>query len=291
VFNYPGLFVLDGAILPEATGVNPSHTIAAVAERNVERLIRTVRNDPAWKAPERALAKPVVDPLSSVVIPEGGTAPFRSPAVGLSFTETMKGFVAPPLPQDLVELPALSDYVAAEQRAQAGGRDAQFRLTITFPNIDAFLADPAHGGSAVGTLKVKGLTPPDGAPVTAGAFNLFTTSDEFYERQMLYALPFMSAENRPYFFEGFKEVKDHGNFDLWGSTTTLYARIREGASKDGPVVGIGVLHILVPDFLRQLTTFRVHGTEDPRRKADAVTRFGRMFLGSLWDVFVRMRLQ
>lgn len=41
VFGYEGLYVMDGSILPRAVGLNPSRTIAALAERNVDLLLRT----------------------------------------------------------------------------------------------------------------------------------------------------------------------------------------------------------------------------------------------------------
>jgi cholesterol oxidase len=40
VHGYDGLYVLDGSIVPTALGVNPSKTIAALAERGVERMIQ-----------------------------------------------------------------------------------------------------------------------------------------------------------------------------------------------------------------------------------------------------------
>jgi cholesterol oxidase len=43
VFNYPGLHVADGSVMPGAVGTNPSLTIAAVADRFADRIIETHR--------------------------------------------------------------------------------------------------------------------------------------------------------------------------------------------------------------------------------------------------------
>jgi cholesterol oxidase len=62
VFNYKGLYVSDGAVMPGPVGANPSLTIAALADRFADRIIDGVKvprsrsrqqhtNDSAWIAP------------------------------------------------------------------------------------------------------------------------------------------------------------------------------------------------------------------------------------------------
>lgn len=47
VFGHPGLYVTDGAAVPTALGVNPSLTIAALAERMAERMLTRLGERPA----------------------------------------------------------------------------------------------------------------------------------------------------------------------------------------------------------------------------------------------------
>ncbi|HEU4538852.1 MAG TPA: GMC oxidoreductase [Polyangiaceae bacterium] len=285
VHNYPGLYVLDGSILPSATGVNPASTIAAVAERNVERAIRSFTDQGRWRADEWPAVRPGYDPLASVVVPPGGTPEPHAPAVGLSFTETLRGSLS-------------WDATPAGVSGGSGGpargparpdRRAEFTVTVTVANLDRFLANASHGASARGTVRVTGLTPSEGAPVEGGAFNLFVAGASPDARRLLYALPFTGVDGARYVLEGNKEVRDDaGRFDLWSDATTLHAVVRE-AGPAGRVVAAGELRIGAWGALRQLSTLRVHNARSPLQKVTALARFGDLFFGTLWEVFAPTR--
>jgi cholesterol oxidase len=40
VFNYPGLYVMDGSIMPGPVGPNPSMTIAAISDRAAQNIVK-----------------------------------------------------------------------------------------------------------------------------------------------------------------------------------------------------------------------------------------------------------
>lgn len=303
VFGYPGLHVLDGAILPSATGANPSHAIAAVAERCIERTIRRITGNQEWSAPERADAGPIRLPEDKITIPAAGTAPPRTPVAGMRFTETMRGTLTP--------TPTVSHTVASPRRrdrppsaaggAQDGATDeraepassslkASFRLTISSPDLDKFLVDPAHPAAADGTVWVENYTGPAGRPVVGGLFNLFTDADGLYRRNMLYSLPFHGRDSRRYILQGHKDVWDHGNFDLWGSTTTLYTALIDADDPSRPTVATGVLKLNLPMFARQMTTIKITGTSSRLTQLASLSAFGQFFASTLFDVFVRARL-
>ncbi|APR86677.1 Cholesterol oxidase [Minicystis rosea] len=219
VFGHPGLYVLDGAILPRATGVNPAHTIAAVAERNIESIIRRALGEPAWAPPERSRIVPFIDPLTAVSVPSPGTRPPDTPAIGLTFRERMNG-----------------SWERAESTAPAA--PARCALRITIDDVDRFIADPAHVAILTGTIVIEGLTAPAGADIENGVWSPFVAGAP--EQVIRYTLPFRSQDGVLLALRGTKTLRAAPGLRAWAENTTLAFII--GPEDDRTlVIGRGVL--------------------------------------------------
>jgi cholesterol oxidase len=202
------------------------------------------------------------------------------------FTEQMKGFV---------KLDA-GDPRDAYEDARILDEKFMFELTIETDDIDAFVSDPAHEGTASGYVEADVLG--GRVPVERGWFHLFVQPGNAAERRMIYRLWLTPDSGAPFTVLGFKDVHDDPGFDLWEDTTTLYVQLISGhapppesgelgmllPADDPQVAGAGVLRIKPLDFAQQLTTFRTTG---PNGGA-AVGAFGRLFLGQLWDTYARL---
>lgn len=210
-------------------------------------------------------------------------SPADPDATSVRFTEQMKGFV---------KLGA-SDPRDAYEDARLLDEKFMFELTISTPDIDGFVADPLHAGSASGFVDADVLG--GQVPVERGWFNLFVQPGNAAERRMIYRLWITPDSGAPFTVLGVKDVHDDPGFDLWDDTTTLYVQLLtghvpppEGGERGDllpvghpEVTGAGLLRIKPLDFAKQMTTFRTTGPEG----AAAVAGFGSLFLGQLWDTY------
>jgi cholesterol oxidase len=257
--THPGLYVMDGAVIPHPVGVNPLFTISALAERNVRLLI----DDHGWT-------------LDETMTP-GQKAAFdgqrdQPRPVTLQFSERMTGYLTP--------TPA--EFPAAAEEARALGHTATAIYGIMSPDLDAMIADPDRTAKLTGTLHISALSP-DPMMIFDGIFNLFVNVDGKRHKRMRYRMSLAAVDGKQYYFDGFKEVQDQGGIDVYADTTELFATVRAG-NQDGPVVAKGMMKINAEDVLnliRTMAAFDRAGESSIRERA----RFGKLFVGDLWDVY------
>ncbi len=200
-------------------------------------------------------------------------------ASGLLFTEQMKGFLAL----------GVDDPQTGHDRGKKAKDRLMFELTISVDDVDRFVSDSGHEGSATGYVDSDLLG--GRLEVERGWFNLFVQDDDPDQRQMRYRLWLRGPGGNPMTFVGVKEVRDEAGLDVWRDTSTLYVRILDGhleppargEADEADVLAAGVITIHIPDFMKQLTTFRTWGES----RIGAMEGFGRLFLGQLWDVYGR----
>lgn len=194
---------------------------------------------------------------------------------GISFSETMAGGVS------LGE----SDYHKGEEHGRDRERTLVLNARVSIDNLEQFIDDPDHTGFLDGTIDY----PPFAKGMTGynGIFNLFSPADQPNTKLMIYEMAF-EHEGQPYYLAGYKEVRDDPGFDLWSDTTTLYTHIHRGGEKSGEVIAAGILTLGIGDLMRLLSTLEVIHAEGTINKLETLARFGRFFMGELWDSYAAL---
>lgn len=194
--------------------------------------------------------------------------------IGFTFDETMSGGFAM----------GEADPQTGKDRGQLDGSELAMHAKVSIEDLDAFIADPDHLGGLAGSVDFT----PFGVGIAApgGVFNLFSPTADPTLKLMVYELAF-EHEGKSYYLAGQKKVRDAAPLELWKATTTLYTQLHEGADKQAPVVGAGVLSLGVKQLMALVSTMRVTNAESHRQEAETIMKFGRFFMGDLWDTYVK----
>lgn len=199
-----------------------------------------------------------------------------SQAIGFTFDETMAGGFAM----------GETDPETGKLEGEREGSELSMHATVEIADIDRFIDNPEHRGRLSGTIDFtpfgEGLAAPD------GVFNLFCPTTDPTLKLMVYELGFEHA-GKGYYLAGKKRVRNAAVTELWKATTTLYTELHEGTDDSGPVVGSGVLSLSVKQLMALVSTMRVTGAESRAQEAEVLLKFGRFFMGDLWDTYVKHR--
>jgi len=199
----------------------------------------------------------------------------NSSTPGISFRETMAGFFA---------LDA-TDPDAGAATGKARDTELAMHASINIRDLDSFIADPEHLGDIAGSIDFLPLG--TGMPASHGVFNLFSPADDPDTKYMIYELGF-EHDGLQYYLAGRKTVRDDPGFDMLSDTTTLHTTMHRGQDNTGEVIGAGVLKLGVAELARLVPTITATNTSSSAESAKTVLKFGKFFLGELWDSYARL---
>jgi predicted acylesterase/phospholipase RssA len=195
--------------------------------------------------------------------------------MALSFRETMQGPFAL----------GVTDPEEGRKKGLAEGTSLALHGDIRIDAFDRFVNEPAHAGALTGTVDFNGPGFAAGMKAASGVFNLFSPGKDKSLKHFVYEMAFQH-EGKPYYLAGRKDVRQNSG-RLWPDTTTLYTRLHEGKDAKGKVIGAGVLTLGVAELTQLLGTVEVHNAASDAERLAVKIRFGRLFLGELWDSYAR----
>ena len=317
-----GLYVFDASVFPHSVGVNPSNTIAAVSERNIELFIRTVLAERApvlkqWTAVaaeeerlptfrqrlERKQKQWDEEP-GRILDHTKTPAPSKIAVPGLVFNEVMEGFIGnvegtPPRldPPADIETGKFRDL---ERRGQRLLQHMRLAMTACIPDVDKAFLNPERFSFALGGLVTISWAPPSAAPgervvrtrPTEYAVDRGTLVVDLRARNgvgtMKYRLKAIAMTNTSDWIQlrGVKQLREDPGLDAWKDLTTLYVRVERHTANGGRPHG-GIVRVPLLDLLgTQLPSMDINGDDiSPERKSWLQLKFVMHFFRGLGRIY------
>lgn len=179
---------------------------------------------------------------------------------------------------------SLGETDAAEGEKKGAGTPLTLHAAVHIHDVHAFVSDPNHAADLYGHITFGPWG--ENLPAERGVFNLFRPAGKPDTKLMVYEIG-IEQGGRHYYLAGRKEIRSASGLGLWKESTALDVQLHEGADKSGRVVGAGILYIGAGEVVKLISSMHVTHAESAKARLEALSEFGRFFLGELWEKYRR----
>lgn len=179
------------------------------------------------------------------------------------FTETMHGWISTEavVARSDTGRRMASDYEVASAWGRVRDQTMRFELTIHTDDLYQLVSDPTHPAGITGTVTCAALWH-EPMPVISGVFHLLPADAQRVETwTMTYEMMLRRGASRLR-FKGHKVLHQQPGSSPWTDTTTLFVRVHDVESAEGPLVAQGILTLDLEDLLWQASTIKLEPPEN-----------------------------